>query len=214
MCLPPCSGRAGRRSVFWYEDLQADSPSLTRTLHGPAYGLSDMLADARGRAMRFGTRDALAAMPGFLVCCGVAAGLLGLREAVFAALVRAAGQPGDLGGEGVRAGFCAGRAPRTAGDAELLRLVDHGPCGGRQTCRRAGDRGSSWRGEPECGDRAGPEAAFLVVQHRSRRVDFVGLPQPRRSTSCSRPDRWACSSPLSFPNASPTTERLTQCFGN
>ncbi len=73
-------GRAGRRSVFWYEDLEVNSPSLTRTLHGPAYGLSDMLTDARGRAMRFGTRDALAAMPGFLDCCGIAARHLKLEK--------------------------------------------------------------------------------------------------------------------------------------
>lgn len=73
-------GRAGHRSVFWYEDLEVDSASLARTLHGPAYGLSNMLADARGRAMRFGTRDALAAMPGFADCCAIAAGHLGLKN--------------------------------------------------------------------------------------------------------------------------------------
>jgi hypothetical protein len=72
-------GRAGNRSVFWYEDLASDSESLARTLHGPAYGLSDSLADARGRAMRFGTRDVLAAMPGFPECCATAAGHLKLR---------------------------------------------------------------------------------------------------------------------------------------
>lgn len=71
--------RAGRRSVFWYEDLASDSESLTRTLHGPAYGLSDMLADARGRAMRFGTRNALGAMPGLMDCWDIAAGYLKLR---------------------------------------------------------------------------------------------------------------------------------------
>ena len=73
-------GRAGRRSVFWYEDLRSDSASLARTLHGPAYGLSDMLADARGRALRFGTRDAIAALPGFAECCDIAAGHLGLKR--------------------------------------------------------------------------------------------------------------------------------------
>lgn len=73
-------GRAGHRSVFWYEDLEADSESLARTLHGPAYGLSNMLADARGRAMRFGTRDALAAMPGFADCCETAARHLRLKS--------------------------------------------------------------------------------------------------------------------------------------
>jgi hypothetical protein len=72
-------GRAGHRSVFWYEDLEADSDSLTRTLHGPAFGLSNMLADARGRALRFGTRDALAAMPGFVECCEIAAAHLKLK---------------------------------------------------------------------------------------------------------------------------------------
>jgi hypothetical protein len=73
-------GRAGRRCVFWYEDLEADAPSLSRTLHSPSYGLSNMLADARGRSMRFGTRDALAAMPGFLECCEAASGHLKLRR--------------------------------------------------------------------------------------------------------------------------------------
>jgi hypothetical protein len=71
-------GRAGRRSVFWYEDLDARSPSLARTLHGPSFGLSDLLTDARGRSMRFGTRYALAAMPGFSECCQTAAGHLKL----------------------------------------------------------------------------------------------------------------------------------------
>jgi hypothetical protein len=73
-------GRAGRRSVFWYEDLETDSESLQRTLHRPAYGLWNMLADARGRAMRFGTRDALAAMPGFAECCETAAEHLNLKK--------------------------------------------------------------------------------------------------------------------------------------
>lgn len=73
-------GRAGRACVFWYEDLNEDSESLGRTLHGPAFGLSDLLADARGRSMRFGTREKLAAMPGFAECCEAAATHLKLKS--------------------------------------------------------------------------------------------------------------------------------------
>jgi hypothetical protein len=73
-------GRAGRRSVFWYEDLGARSPNLARTLHGPAFGVANLLADARGRAMRFGTRKALAEMPAFMACCETAARHLKLEK--------------------------------------------------------------------------------------------------------------------------------------
>jgi hypothetical protein len=73
-------GRTGREHVFWYEDLGEKSPNLARTLHGPAFGLSNLLANARGRAMRFGTRNALAAMPGFVECCATAARHLKLEK--------------------------------------------------------------------------------------------------------------------------------------
>ena len=73
-------GRSGRNHVFWYEDLGERSPNLARTLHGPAFGLSNLLANARGRAMRFGTRKALAGLPGFAECCATAARHLKLER--------------------------------------------------------------------------------------------------------------------------------------
>src|SRR5262249_46169984 len=45
-----------------------------------AFGLANLLANARGRAMRFGTRKALGAMPQFAECCATAARYLKLED--------------------------------------------------------------------------------------------------------------------------------------
>ena len=66
-------GRTGRRSVFWFENSSGNDPRLRNVLHGPAYGMAELLADARKRAVRFGTQRAMNGFPGFAECCEVAA---------------------------------------------------------------------------------------------------------------------------------------------
>jgi hypothetical protein len=65
--------QAGKRSVFWHENLSENDPQLSRTLFGPAFGLANLLTDARRRSMRFGTYHALGALPGFSDACEIAA---------------------------------------------------------------------------------------------------------------------------------------------
>ena len=70
--------RSGHRPVFWFESCVAADPKLQNAIHGPAYGIADIMGFARKRALRFGTQKALNALPGYVECCYVAAQHLGI----------------------------------------------------------------------------------------------------------------------------------------
>lgn len=69
--------RRGRHPVFWFENSSNGDPRLLEALHRPAYGLGEVLGQARRYALHSGVRG-LDGFPGFSECCQVASRHLGL----------------------------------------------------------------------------------------------------------------------------------------